>query len=293
MAFPDMESIDLSICVVTYKSRDNLDALLLTIERANLPLSFEVLVVDNASNDGIREALNEKHPHVALVENPSNRFYTAAQNQNLSRARGRFVLIVNPDIRLEQEALPRMISYLNEHPEVGAVCPKFLREDGTQRVPVGRFLTFKWGLFEIGAVNCIWPGNRENARIMGDQVWFDPERNYEAEVLYGACILTRREVLEAVGMLDEELVHGWDEYDWCKRVANANYKLCYVPAAVVTHLEGSSRKVFDQESVMVKFHYDGIFYYFRKHHGMMAWMLLRFVFRFIRPRVFRYGPIFK
>jgi GT2 family glycosyltransferase len=281
--------VKLSISIVTFNSQPDLERLLRSIYSGALPSNFEILVTDNASQDDLPAFLRSKYPEVNLLQNTENRFYTAAENQNLERAQGDYVLSINPDTCVLDGAIQEMISYLEDHPEVGAICPKFLRPDGSLRPAIGPFLTFWWGVFEAAGVNQVWANNRVNTAIMPSAIWYDTDRTQVAEVLYGACIMRRREALRCVGLNDERLVHGFDEYDWCKRARNAGYRLSYLPSAVIMHVEGASRRTLKSESSLKRFHRDAVFYMYRKHFGISAYLPLRCVAVLVRPLVTRYG----
>jgi hypothetical protein len=261
-----VQTLELSVCVVTYNSRENLLRLLDSLANARLTVAYEIIIRDNASTDGLAQALLEEKPRVAYHRNERNLFYTAACNQALSLARGKYVLIINPDIAVEPDAIQVMMDYLPNHADVGAVGPRFYRQGGEWRTAMGRFLTQRWGLLEASGLNEVWPGNSENRRVFPDGEWYDVDSIQEAEVLYGACIMTRRCVLQEVGLLDEQLVHGWDEYDWCLRVRTAGWKLRYLPAAKVMHVEGASRRVLNKESVLYQHHWAGLLHLYEKHH---------------------------
>ena len=222
------------------------------------------------------------------LRNRENRLVRRAI-QNIQRARERYVLLINPDSVIHGNAIQKMADYLGRHPEVGAVGPRVLRPDGSVRNSLSRFLTFKWGFYEVSGINTVRPENQENRSVMPAEVWYDPDVIQEAEVLYGACILTRRDVLEAVGGMDEMLVHGWDEYDWCQRARERGFLLRYLPCASITHVEGASRKAPGMEAVAMKHGYDGMFYFYQKHCGRGAVRLLSFAARRLRPLVLKYG----
>jgi GT2 family glycosyltransferase len=113
---------------------------------------------------------------------------------------------------------------------------------------------------------------------MQPEVTYDPIKPQEAEVLYGACIMIRHEILETVGLKDENLVHGWDEYDWCKRISNHGWKLYYTPDSELIHYRGATRKKADGLKVNLhKYHLEGLFYLYKKHYGISKYILLKII----------------
>jgi GT2 family glycosyltransferase len=269
----DTSEIELSICIVNYNVSDKVEELLTTVESGTQGVACEILVVDNASMDGILDVV-AKHQSVQLIRNTENRYFTAADNQNLARAKGRFVVSLNPDTVPQPGALTSLMRYLEAHPEVGAVSPQFAFPDGRIQACLGHFPSLSFGVLESAGLNLAMPWNRVNRAMWPEGLDYDPDREQDGEVLYGACIMVRCEVLATVGLKDEALVHGWDEYDWCRRIAQAGWKLRYVPSAVVIHHQGASRS-YQAEGTLAKYHWDGLFYLYRKYYGWGVYLLLR------------------
>ncbi|MCG2735993.1 MAG: glycosyltransferase family 2 protein [Candidatus Methanoperedenaceae archaeon] len=268
--------VDLSICIVTYNVTKIVDELLTSIYQKTIQLDFEVLIVDNDSTDGIDEIV-KKYPNVNFVKNKVNVFFTKADNQNLKRARGKYIVSLNPDTLILPGTLEKMVGFLELNPDVGAVTPKFFFPDGIIQKSIGRFPNLIYGIFEAIGINTFFPENKINRDIMTNELFYDPDKIQEASVLYGACIMIRREVLDTVGLKDEKFIHGWDEYDWCKRIAQKGWRLCYLPDAIVVHHCGASRKQVTSNISLDKYHWDGLFYLYKKHFGYSTYVLLRFL----------------
>jgi GT2 family glycosyltransferase len=267
---------DLSISIVTFHRPDLFENLYRTIPSAIGDLSAEILVVDNASGaemDGVFNRLTG----IELIRNPTNRFFTAAENQNLGRASGAFTASVNPDVELGGESLAKMVEFLRRNPDVGAVTPRFVYPDGTSQGGIGRFPSVAFGICEVSGINRRFPDNAVNRKMWdGSQDRAAGGIDGDPEVLYGACIVTRREVLDKVGLKDEQFVHGWDEYDWCHRVRKAGWRLAEVRDAVVTHHKGATRMHQSHDELDLH-HWQGMYRLYRKHHGETVYRLLRCV----------------
>lgn len=274
--------IDCSVCIVNYNSSAVLSRLLATIPAAAAGIDAEILVVDNASSDDFDNVVRTLPPS-SVLRNPENCFFTAADNQNLARARGRHIVSVNPDIEFHPGALAALSAYLDAHPDVGAVAPRFLYPDGRTQPSLGRFPTRAFGLMEAAGVNDAFPENRINRAIMTAAITYDPESEADADVLYGACIMTRREVLAGVGLKDESFVHGWDEYDWCRRMRDAGWRLVYVPSAVCMHHRGYSRASSPLAHELYLHHWRGMVRLYRKHYGAMTALALRVLRHAVAP----------
>ncbi len=118
----------LSICIVTYKSRDLLCDCLKSISE-NTRLSWESIVVDNGSNDGVGQLLAQEYPDVRFIQNDANLGYTRPMNQALRQGQGRFLMQLNPDTQILPETLDTMVAFMEEHPEIGVMGPKVLNRD--------------------------------------------------------------------------------------------------------------------------------------------------------------------
>ena len=276
------KTIDLSVCIVNYNVSDKIDLLLTALEAELQGISHEILLVDNASSDGILEVI-ARHPSTLFIRNEKNRYFTAADNQNLARAKGRYIVSLNPDTVPQPGALIRLRRTFEERPEVGAVTPKCVFPDGRNQLCLGHFPWLGFGVMEAAGLNLALPWNRINKTMWPDSLDYDPDTEQDAEILYGACIMVRREMLENVGLKDEHLVHGWDEYDWCRRITLAGWKMRYVPEALVTHFQGTSRP-HQKEWVLDTYHRQGLFYLYRKHYGLLAFLLVRSLYA-LRPLI--------
>lgn len=274
------ESIDLSICIVNYNTTGSVLKLIESINDNIKNITYEILVVDNDSDDNATR-ITDKYKYVKMIRSSTNLYFTKADNINIQRSKGKYILSINPDTLVRPNALQNMIDFLKNHKDVGAVAPRIIYPDGQLQVSTTPFLTMKFSLFEASGFNKRYPNNKTKRAIDPADIYYDPEIVHEAEVLYGACIMIRREVLETVGPKDEKFVHGWDEYDWSKRIHDYGWKLCYVPNAVIVHYRSESIHKMKVENdtqklkVVDKYGRNGYYYLHRKHFGYLAYILLR------------------
>ena len=124
-------TIDVSICIVTYHAMDFLRDCLRSIYGTAGSVSFEIIVVDNHSEDGTVEMLRSEFPNVHLLVNNENTGYTRPNNQAMRISQGRYLLIINPDTLVDPNTIPELAGFLDSHPEVGIVGPKVLNRDGS------------------------------------------------------------------------------------------------------------------------------------------------------------------
>jgi GT2 family glycosyltransferase len=264
-----MEVIDLSIVIINWNVRDLLRRCLESIFASRLP-GLEVIVVDNASSDGSLEMLRTEFSHVTLIANSENRGFPAGNNQGLAAARGRFVMALNPDTEIVGDALRRVVVYLEAHPEVGALGPQLLNPDGSVQSSRRRFPTFVTALFESTWLQGIAPRGVLRRYTMDD---VPDDTVHEVDWVTGACIGVRREVLETVGVFDEDFFMYSEELDWCRRIQAAGWKIVYLPEAKVIHHAGKSS---EQAVAARHIHFQASkVRYFRKYHGRLAAGALR------------------
>jgi len=264
--------IDLSVVIVSWNIRDLLGKCLHSINSNQGELMVEVIVVDSGSSDGTPTMLREEYSWVRLVACEQNVGFPKGNNIGLAEANGRFLLLLNPDTEVQGEALSLMTRYLDEHGSVGIVGPQLLNPDGSVQSSRRRFPTVMTGLFESTWLQPFAPKS-----LIDDYYASDLADDELAEVdwLVGACLMTRRAVLEQVGPLDEDYFMYSEELDWCRRVKDAGWQIIYFPDATVVHHIGKS-----SEQAVTERHINyqrAKLRYFRKFHGESVAAFLRFM----------------
>lgn len=256
---------DLSILVVNWNVRDLLRRCLQSI-LANLPAcQLEIIVVDNGSTDGSVEMVRTDFPQVHLIANPDNRGFPVANNQGLAVARGRYVLLLNPDTEVVGNALETMVAFADAHPDVGVVGPMLLNPDGTVQSSRRRFPTLLTAVFES-----TWLQPYAPRRLLARYYVLDrpDDEVQDVDWVTGAALMARREAIEQVGPLDEGFFMYSEELDWCRRFREAGWRVVYLPTARVIHYGGkSSEQVLPARHI----HFQrSKIRYFRKYHGAVA-----------------------
>lgn len=233
--------IEISIIIVSYNTRDLLDKCLTTVAGDSPHLSREVIVIDNASADGTVEMLKEKWPHVRLIENKENVGYAPACNQGLCIAMGRYFLALNSDAFPRDDALEKMVEFMDENEDVAAISPILLNEDGTIQLSCARKdQTFFSLLVYYGRIEFFLRALSDYARrLMPIECY---HRVTNVECLSGACLLFRQSALKSVGLLNDSLIINYDDVEWCRRARLLGHRLVLFPGAEMTHLGGHSRQ---------------------------------------------------
>ncbi len=254
--------MDLSIVIVNYNVRYFLEQCLQSVFRSGQYLDMEVFVVDNNSVDGSVDMVATKFPQVKLIANKENVGFSRANNQAIALATGRYILLLNPDTVLEDDTLPKVISFMDSHPDAGGLGVKML--DGR-----GKFLPeSKRGLptpsvafYKIFGLSALFPKSRVFGKYhMG---YLDNESIHQVDVLSGAFMLIRKETLDATGFLDESFFMYGEDIDLSYRITQAGYKNYYYPDTRIIHYKGESTKKSSINYVFV--FYRAMVIFARKH----------------------------
>lgn len=264
--------MDLSIVIVNWNTRDMLRSCLASISRQP-GLQTEVIVVDNASEDGSADMVAEEFPGVRLIRNGANLGFATATNQGLRIAGGRHLLLLNSDTLVLGDVLADSVRYMDEHPDVGMMGCKVLNEDGTTQMTCSLYPSFLNLLLQTLGLNRL-----ERPRWLRRYQMLDWARDDErdVEVISGCYLVARREAVAQVGLLDESFFLYGEETDWCRRCAEGGWRLVFAPIGNIVHFgSGSSRKLNYRRDLMLS---EGTVRLHRKHGGRPAalsvWLLL-------------------
>jgi len=237
----DIMRCDLSIIIVNYNVRAFLEQCLLAIERARHNLSIEIFVVDNASVDGSQAMVKKKFPDVHLIENRENIGFSRANNQALKQARGKYILILNPDTLIQEDTILVLRNFLDKHPKTGAVGCKLINPDGSFQIQSRRSLPTPWVAFtRVVGLSKILPKSRLFGRY--NLTFLDPDCECEVDVLSGSLMMVRKSVLNEIGFFDEAYFMYGEDIDLCDRIKRAGWRVFYTPKTKAIHYKGESTK---------------------------------------------------
>ncbi|MCE5199271.1 MAG: glycosyltransferase family 2 protein [Armatimonadota bacterium] len=238
--------MDLTIAIVSWNTRDILDQCLESIRANRQGLECEVIVVDNNSSDGSQEMVQEKHRWVRLITNAENTGFSRANNQAYQVCEGRYFLLLNPDTICRKNTLQAMVQFLDEHPGAGAVGPLVLNADETLQLSWARFPTL---LSEMqGRINRTIDGMSE---LLADADGVRVNGAFQTDWVGGCCLMTRRETVEHIGLLDENLYMYSEETDWCLRMKQGGWEIWVEPKAEIVHLGAQSSSKIKEECARI------------------------------------------
>ncbi len=233
--------MELSIVIVSFNVRYFLESCLYSVFKALEGVEGEVIVVDNNSVDGTLRMLGEKFSQVKLISNRENTGFAKACNQGIAVARGRYVLLLNPDTLIEETTLVKSIRFMDEHPDAGALGVKMIDGKGKFLPESKRALpTPAVAFYKIFGLGSLFPRSKTfNRYYLGH---LDENKTHAVEVLTGAFMLLRKEVLDKVGGLDEDYFMYGEDIDLSYRITQAGYKNYYFPETTIVHYKGESTK---------------------------------------------------
>jgi GT2 family glycosyltransferase len=253
------------VIIVNWNTKDLLCQCIDSLAQRVKNIDTEILVVDNGSTDGSVAAVREKFPGVRLIENSMNLGFAKANNHALSISKGRYLLLLNPDTQVKDEAIPQMLSFMNAHAEAGVVGAQLLNADGSKQNSIANFPSLATELLNKSLLRRLFPD-----KFPGK------ERDYpgpvEVDSVIGACMLVRRETVEQVGPLDEEYFLFLEETDWCYRMKKAGWKVYHIPQTEVLHFQGKSAEA-EKAKARIEY-YRSRYHYFRKNKGRLQFSVL-------------------
>jgi GT2 family glycosyltransferase len=261
---------DVSVIVVSYNTRSLLHGCLEAV-RASNAITVETFVVDNASPDGSADLVAEAFPDVRLIRNRDNRGFAAANNLAIQEARGRYVLLLNPDTIVQPDTIGILAAFLDARPDVGITGPRVLNEDGSLQSCGYWYPTLLEEIRQSRQLEKIarrvWGAPRRHP---------DPGRETEVDWVDGCCLLIRRTVIGRIGPLDEQYFLYAEELDWCRSATAAGWRIVTCPSSEMTHLRGRSSDQVHSRALALLI--ETRLRYYRKHDGLVTAMVVSLVY---------------
>jgi len=252
---------EVTAIVVNFNAGDELRAALESVTSELSGRAWEGVVVDNASQDGSDAIAREFAPAVTLVANAANVGFGRGVNQALARARAPFVLIMNPDCRLQSGALAALEDELRRRPRCALVGPRILDPDGSVQGSARGDPDMLTGFFgRSAALRRLLPWLAVSRRNVVDATVAAGGHSVVVDWLSGACVLAKREALAEVGGFDERYFLYWEDADLCRRLRARGHHVRYVPSARAVHRVGHSSRTARGPSVRA-FHESAYLYY--------------------------------
>ncbi len=229
---------DLSIVIVSWNTKKYMEECLTSLHAIDGDLSAEIIVADNASTDGTPEMIRAQFPEVILVETGANLGFAGGNNAGLKHASGKYICLINSDVNVPPDCLPKMHSYMEQNPSIGLLGPGMLYTDGRVHRSGMRFPTLSNLLVRALFLDVLLKRFRAFGGFLMKDFHFD--RTTDIDVLNGWFWMARREALDQVGPLDARFFMYGEDVDWCKRFHLAGWRLVFYPEAQALHYGGAS-----------------------------------------------------
>jgi GT2 family glycosyltransferase len=268
--------MDVSIVIVSWNTRDILRGCLESIFEQNKEVSIEVFVVDNHSHDRSADMVRTDFPCVKVIANERNRGFAAANNQGIRLSTGRYILLLNPDTIILDDAISRCVRYADQHPDVGVVgCQVLEAENRISNTgfsfpsPLNVFLA-------LSGLSRAFPRSRLFGRP--ELSWWERDSERDVDVVTGMFMLVRSQAVAQVGLMDESYFVYSEEADWCYRFARAGWRRVFTPCARIVHLDGGRKSTSQVSTKMFVQMQKSSMIYHRKNLGIAAWLLVKGIY---------------
>lgn len=255
--------IDVSFCIVSLNARDLLRDCLNSIRKNVQRVSYELVVLDNASVDGTYEMLEKEFPEARLLKTAENEGFTRPTNKTMRQGSGRYLVLLNPDTLILPGAIDGLVEFMETHPQVGICGPKVLNRDGTFQMQCRRGVSRPMAVF--GYFSGLWKVF-PHSKLLGGYLmnYLDENDVHEVDGVSGSCMLIRREVVEQIGYLDERFFAYQEDADYCLQAQKAGWKVFFVPTFQIIHYGGQGGSKAQPYRTIYEWH-RSYFLYYRKN----------------------------
>lgn len=236
-------------------------------------IEFEVIVVDNASDDDSVQACRTKFPTARVIVNAENAGFSKANNQGIAISTGQYILLLNSDAFVHANCVETVVRFMDTHPGVGAAGCKLVYESGELQRSCTAFPTLLTELWQGLYLDRLFP----NSRIFG-KYWisyWDMSDSRPVDSIMGAFMMLRRSALDEIGLLDEDFFFYSEDVDLCYRLWNAGWLVHYVAEGTATHVWGGSGKPSSHGNLIQL--YASRLRFFRKHYGEASVAMLKLI----------------
>jgi GT2 family glycosyltransferase len=272
-----------SIILVNYNGADVVLDCLRSLEQFPQSISYEVIVVDNASQDGSPDLIESYSPPVKLIRQLENRGFGAGNNIAAKVATGEFLFLLNTDTQVTGDILPVLLRLMKDYPDAGIIGPKLLNPDGSLQ------LSTAWNISLAGESK-----TRQQLKTYAEpsqKAAIEQRFNtlQDVDILVGAAFFVRKKLFDELGGFDESFFMYFEESDLCRRAKNLGWRILYTPEASVIHIRGHSvNKMSDRMALEYR---KSQLYYYQKHRPLWEQILLRFylLLKFLVPTLVRFN----
>lgn len=261
--------MDLSIIIVNYRTYNLTKQAIESVIRGNHPFTYEIYVVDNASQDGSLEKLQKDFYKEAdeglikFIENVENKGFAHANNTAIKQISAKYILLLNSDTLVVDNCLEKCINYMEASKNTGALGCKVVLPDGTLDKACRRsFPDVNVSFYRMTGLSRLFPKSKRFGRY--NLTYLDENETYEIDSLVGAFMMVKSEAIQQVGLLDETFFMYGEDIDWCYRIKAAGWKIIYYSDAKIVHYKGASSK--KQKNKLIYEFYRAMYIFYDKHY---------------------------
>ena len=235
-----MKKIDLSIIILSYNTKELLKKCLYSLQKTKRRhYQVEIIVVDNASDDGSPEMVEKEFPEIKLIKSKKNLGYAGGNNLGLKKAQGEYFLFLNSDTEIDEEALVKMMKFMKENPKTGASSPKTKLFSGGLDPDCHRGFPTPWAsiTYFLG-LEKLFP----KSKLFGQyhKLYLNLDRAHEIDAGFGTFMFVRKKALDQVGEWDDQYFFYGEDLDLFYRIKEADWKIMFYPEPLATHHKGAS-----------------------------------------------------
>ena len=262
--------MDLSIIIVSWNVKNLLRKCLQSIFAKTQSVDFEVIVVDNASQDYSAQMVSREFPQVNLIVSNLNLGFAKANNLGLEYAQGNYVLFMNPDMELVENSFPKLLALMNSNQQIALSTCQLIYPDGSKQNNIKNNPGLGDQLLILLKLHHLWQPKCLRRYLAKD---FDYAKAQAVKQIMGAFVFSHGQIIRQIGGWDDDYFLWWEDLDLCKKIQEMGYKIIYTPATKVIHYEAKS---FEQQLSLAKqkrFN-RGMRLYFKKHGSLLAYWLI-------------------
>ncbi len=258
----------ISIIIVNYNVKSYLKKCIDSIFNSISNLDFEIVIVDNNSNESIDDLKSEK---ISVYHMDKNSGFSSAVNFGISKAKKEVLLLLNPDTIIIDDAIEVLYDYVLSDQRIGVVGCKVLNSDGTYQLSSKRsFPYFFHSLFYVLDFHKLFPKLNKYNYLHEEE-----NRTLDVDAVSGSCMIFRKKVLDVVGGFDENFFLYFEDTDFCLRVAEGGYRVVYYPKASIIHHKGKSLELSNRR-IKNEFYFSLKYFFYKYKSKFRCWFLVRF-----------------
>ncbi|MDD3044778.1 MAG: glycosyltransferase [Candidatus Delongbacteria bacterium] len=266
--------MDLSVVIVNYNVKYFLENTVRSLIDTVKDLSYEIIIVDNASRDGSKEHITSKFPDLNYIYNESNLGFAKANNQGLKIAKGDYVLILNPDTIVKENSVNLLINYLRKNEKTGLVTCKIIGPEGTLDASCHRSFPTIWNSFcHLSGLSKLFPNSKIFASY--NLLYLEDDRIAEVDAVSGSFMLLRKSIIDEGILMPEDYFMYGEDIDFCYQIKRRGYKIEYVPISEIVHYRGQSSK--KDKIKLRKYFFDSMKIFVKKNYTSKYSLFFKFI----------------